>query len=476
MNDANNAGIRKLNVEELRKKHPVFTYESFTFEHLEDSLKIRFQFILKPDICFSPEITFNSINKSKISLLGPGILENLAFHIGLVEMLSYWKAACSPEIVLTSGSLDSKQIRWWKDMVLHGMREFFYMNNIVDFKRPDFFNISIQGSSDLMGSRYDHHIPQDRNLVLVSGGKDSAFTLEFLNEIGEQFTCLLVNPTAAATIMSSKAGCNDPIIIKRTIDPNLLSLNEAGYLNGHTPFSALLAFLGVTCAVLLGYKNVIVSNERSCDEGNIRFLGSEVNHQYSKTFRFECRLRDYVRKYLAQNVNYFSLLRPLYEIQISRLFAGYPQYFEIFKSCNRAQSKNSWCKHCAKCLFIFATLYPFLEVDDMNRIFGEDLFMHRDAIPVIQELTGLRGHKPFECVGTEEETLVGLYLSIKKARTHQNKLPLVLQYVEDELLPKHPGIAGVTSKMLSTWSGNHNLPREYAKLLRERVIKHNETR
>ncbi|MFH0852347.1 MAG: hypothetical protein V1845_01985 [bacterium] len=474
MKNFHSLSIKKPTCEELRAKHPLFIYESFALEESDNSLKIKFQFLLKPDIYFRPEITFESFDRPKVNLLDRAILENLAFHLGLIEMLSYWKAACSPQIILKAGSLDSQQITWWKDMLLHGMREFFYMNDI-DFTRSDFVNISVQDDRGLVGRRYDDHPPQD-SLVLVSGGKDSAFTLQFLKEIGKGFNCLLLNPTQAATALSLKAGCREPIVVKRTIDPKLLLLNNAGYLNGHTPFSALLAFLGVTCAALFGYENVIVSNERSCDEGNVSFLDNEVNHQYSKTFRFENKFRDYVQKYLAKNVNYFSLLRPLYEIQITHLFAGYPQYFDIFKSCNRNQAENTWCKHCPKCLFIFTMLYPFLQSDDLTRIFEEDLFMHDNSIPVIQELIGINCHKPFECVGTVEETLVGFYLGIKKVQSSENKLPSVLRYVKQDVLPKYPNIEKTAGKMLSAWSDQHNLPQRYAELLRNRVVEPSESR
>ena len=35
------------------------------------------------------------------------------------------------------------------------------------------------------------------------------------------------------------------IYVKRTLDQNMLELNRQGYLNGHTPFSALVAFSGI---------------------------------------------------------------------------------------------------------------------------------------------------------------------------------------------------------------------------------------
>jgi len=260
-----------------------------------------------------------------------------------------------------------------------------------------------------------------------------------------------------------------PVIVRRTIDPRLLALNQAGYLNGHTPFSAYLAMLGITCAVLFGYGRVIVANERSADEGNVEFLGNEVNHQYSKTLRFESTFRWYSQTYLTKDVHYFSLLRPLYELQISRLFARYPQYFGSFASCNKQQREGSWCKQCSKCLSTFTLLYPFLPAAEVTRIFAEDLFERTEAIPMIRELLGFAEHKPFECVGTREEMLVALYLSIQQAKVRGSTLPAVLRDVEVNLVPQYPDLPQRVKSILRAWGDQHHLPPEYADLLKKHL-------
>ena len=40
--------------------------------------------------------------------------QNLAFHIGLIELISYWKCTCSPKIIIKCGYLNEEQIKWWK--------------------------------------------------------------------------------------------------------------------------------------------------------------------------------------------------------------------------------------------------------------------------------------------------------------------------------------------------------------------------
>src|SRR5438128_1920090 len=236
---------------QLRRKHPRFIYKSFHIEPLDGELKVSFQFTIEPDIHFAPEISIQSVEPSIIQLLNPAVLNNLAFHLGLIEMLSYWKATCSPEIVIEAGSLDAQQVAWWIDLILHGMGEFFYVNQI-DFTQADLVKILPRTSPHTDQDYYDG-LPNERPLVLASGGKDTALTLQLLRESAADFNCLMLNPTEAAALLVNVSVSSTPIIVRRAIDPRLLALNQAGYLNGHTPFSAYLAFLGVTCAILFSY-------------------------------------------------------------------------------------------------------------------------------------------------------------------------------------------------------------------------------
>jgi len=221
-----------------------------------------------------------------------------------------------------------------------------------------------------------------------------------------------------------RAACKNPVIVKRTIDKKLLKLNRKGFLNGHTPFSAYLAFLTLLVATIFEYKEIAVSNEKSSDEGNVKYLGKTINHQWSKSFEFEKKFRSYSGKYLVKNIKYFSHLRSLYEIQIAKLFSKYPKYFKIFLSCNEAYKTASgtkkpakkWCCNCSKCLFTYMILYPYLGKKELMKIFDKDIFENKKLLLTMQQLTGEKGFKPFECVGTGKESRKALSLSLKKAK------------------------------------------------------------
>ncbi len=467
-------------VRELRARHPHFFYDGFSLQRHDSGLRVQYQFRIEPDLSFTPHTTIETVDWQRVEQIPKAALDNLIFHLGLIEMLSYWKAACSPEIEVRAGALNQEQIAWWEDLLHHGMGEYFYVNQI-DWREPDFvriFSVPLPLADEdrpwtTLSAVSESRIPnpESRDLVLTSGGKDSVVTLETLRAAGRSFDCLLLNPTKAALDVAQQAGCEQPIIVRRTIDPRLLELNAAGYLNGHTPFSALLAFLGVTVAALVGHRRVIVSNERSAEEATVEYLGEPINHQYSKTFQFESAFRKYSQKYLAPDVEYFSLLRPLYELQIAQRFAQYPQYFSLFRSCNRGQGTNSWCGRCPKCLFVYTALYPFLEREQILGIFrsaerDSDLFAWEGAAEVLRALLGLDKEKPFECVGTREETLAAMHLCVEKYRTQGLTLPPALQTIQQSVLSTRRDLPQLAQRILASWTDQHHLPAELAQLFR----------
>jgi UDP-N-acetyl-alpha-D-muramoyl-L-alanyl-L-glutamate epimerase len=443
-------------VEELRSKYPLFRYESFEIDHSSPRIVARFKFSIPPDISFSPEVIFEPTREGWHSISEQS-LQNLIFHLGLIESFSYWKATASPIIEVNAGSLSEEQVSWWKDLLIHGMGEFFYRNQI-DFTPKDFVKIVPKADGQSYAT-YRDPLPR-RSLLTIGGGRDSALAGALLKQAGHEFTCMMLNPSSAALKIARQVTESDAVIIRRAICPELLELNKQGYLNGHTPFSAYLGFLGTTCLVLNGYSNVIVANERSSEEGNVHYRGKDINHQYSKSLRFETQFDDYLRNFLATDARYFSLVRPLYELQIGKLFSSFPEFFETFKSCNRNRS-DSWCGHCPKCVSVFLTMYPFVETSMLTKIFGRDLFQSEETIPILRELAGFE-IKPFECVATVGEITAALALAIKKAKNEAEVLPPVLDYAARSI----PGVNETESAAdLISGYGPHRIPQAFESFL-----------
>jgi hypothetical protein len=237
--------------------------------------------------------------------------------------------------------------------------------------------------------------------VLLGGGKDSVVAGEALKQAGRAFWFFCLKAPPGQTALSKAAGVA-LVTNTRTLDPKLFSLNaQEGVYNGHVPVSAIYALTGLLAAELYGHGAVIAANERSANYGNVSYLGSEINHQWSKSFEFETGLQQYYP-------HYFSLLRPLTEFRIVEIFSRYPKYFPLFTSCNRNFTREGsdgilWCGECAKCAFVFLLLSAFLPKETLVAIFGNNLYDKESLRPMFEELLGMRAIKPFDCVGTPQE-------------------------------------------------------------------------
>lgn len=154
-------------------------------------------------------------------------------------------------------------------------------------------------------------------------------------------------------------------------------MNQQGYYNGHVPISGIIAFALVFGAYLYDYQYIVMSNEKSANEGNTVLDGIEINHQRSKSFSFESDFDHYIKAYISPDLHYFSLLRGMYELKIAELFSHYPQYFSTFSSCNNnfkiieanKTTDQRRCGICPKCAFVYAILRPFLSDEATQKIF-----------------------------------------------------------------------------------------------------------
>ena len=406
---------------QLRDEYPFFVYEGYDFSYSGHGLDIRFYFNLSDRFQFAPTIFIPHkeffIPEDEIMELIP----NLVFHLGLIELISYWKAACPKQLIIKPHALTIDQVSWWKKCWFNGLGEFFFLNSIsTDIER--FIDVNVASEEHLSPV---HCTLKPDVIVPVGGGKDSIVSLEILRKL-PGVTPLILNPRGASVHSIFMAGFAHAgmIGINRSIDPLLLQLNDEGFLNGHTPFSALLSFISILSAVISGKRFIALSNESSANETTIP--GLPVNHQYSKTFEFEKDFRDYVSRWISPEINYFSLLRPLNEIQIASIFTRYPNYFPVFKSCNVGSKADSWCGKCPKCLFTCILLAPFLKPDQLVEIFHKDLLNDISLKSTLDQLTGVTTEKPFECVGTISEVNAALQETIEKYG--DKPLPSLLEY------------------------------------------------
>lgn len=419
---------------ELRERYPEFLYEAFHHEWTAEGLRLWFDFRMG-DVVFHPEALIEA--RPFLSCDVPvQVLDHMVFDIGMIELISYWKCACPPTVKVLCGALTDEQTAFWRKLYWNGLGEFFYTNGIAEsqegFLQVESEKWKVESVSAAANLSTFHSPLSTSYLVPIGGGKDSVVTLELLRRAGKTIRPLIMNPRGATRECARVAGfpLEEVLVIRRKIDPTLLDLNAKGYLNGHTPFSAMLAFYTRLASALSGIPNVALSNESSANESTVK--GSYVNHQYSKSLEFEDDFRNYVNE--AASFNYFSFLRPLSELQIAMLFSRFTAYHDVFRSCNVGSKEDIWCGHCAKCLFAYIILSPFIAPERLNAIFGKSMLDDTTLDLEFRQLLGLAETKPFECVGTVSEVRQALQMAVE--RWYKGKTPKLVELEKLDKLEK----------------------------------------
>lgn len=392
----------------------MFEFSGYTVQKKENSIVFAYNLVVSNRREHFEETLVIPGLSSKIDGVPPELLRRTLESLSLVLGISYWKLVCPKQIHTGSIVLTRLQAQFWDTVYTKGLGEFFYRNGI-DFRGLVRFPYASDAPPKSVRLS-----PVSGSLVQLGGGKDSIVTAELLGEHNKRFVLACLNAGNVQQNVAQIMGAS-MINVQRILDPRLFELNrEPGVYNGHIPISAVYAFVDLLVALLYGYESIIASNEESANFGNGIYLGSEINHQWSKSWEFEQLFRQYVAGTITPSIAYFSLLRPLKEIKIVERFTRYKQYFPFFSSCNTnfrmygPRRDSLWCGRCPKCAFVFLLLSAFLPKQEMLKIFNKNLFADGALLPTFEELLGLARFKPFECVGTPEESRWAFWRVLQK--------------------------------------------------------------
>jgi hypothetical protein len=332
-----------------------------------------------------------------------------AFHrildlLHVVAGVSYFKVG-APARVVAPRPVPAAAADLFTAIYTKGMAEYAYRNQLPHVLE---LKVEVPGVAE-PAAPIDNS--GGRPLSAVGGGKDSIVTLEILRSAGLDPVPFSVNPNPVIKNVNAASGL-PALAARRQLDPRLFELNKAGALNGHIPVTAINSLIAIATAAWHGLGPVVMSNERSASDPNLIWNGHEVNHQWSKGVEAEGLLRAAVTAASGLTEPYFSLLRSLSELHIAQLFARHDAYDDVVTSCNKAFKLHDptvrWCGDCPKCRFVFLAMAPAMDRARLVHIFGHDLFADPAQTPGFLELLGIDAHKPFECVGEVEESLVAL--------------------------------------------------------------------
>lgn len=439
------------------REYKTFIFESYEFN--KEKREIKLFYSLDKEVFFCEKIKLPAIDYFHFD---EDLLDKALFNLHLIAGVNYYKTYCPEEIKIFSGILSEEQAFFWNDIYTKGLGEFFFKNDI-DFRGL----VNFPFEKDVYNSASDVELPS-RTLVPLGGGKDSIVSSELIKEEEIDFDFLRLGESEIVQDIAEKSG-KKVLYMERELSPELFRLNKEDAYNGHIPITAYVNFLSVVFCILFGYKYLAHSIEKSADEGNVEYLGETVNHQYSKSFAFEKSFSKYLNDYISPDIKVFSLLRPFSELKIVQMFSQYKDYFPLFTSCNanwtitKEKPEGKWCGFCPKCAFIFLALSSFLPKKELVKIFGKNLFADEKLQPLFLSLIGKHEFKPFECVGTLEESMAAFILASKNGGYKDD---FVMKYFDTKILGSIENPNELVEEVLKIGS-TENIPEEFKDIIKK---------
>ena len=444
--------------DKYRAEYPLFSYDKYEWSLNDSTLTLNFtySFSLSDTIETSLEIKL----PGEVSIEDIKSHEDYIFRIGLIDALSYWKAYCSPQVHIACGYLSDFEISWWKNIWHDGLGEFRYRNGLLSVKKEDWVEITYGENNYKIISHDFSNL--NGNLIAFTGGKDSTLSLGIFKDVGgNNNETFVINPSPHTEKIKEILGVQayPETVVLRTVHPHLIELNKQGALNGHTPFSAVVSFIGIFVASLRNKKYFIVSNESSASEATVP--GTDINHQYSKSLTFENSFQDYCNHIWPKGPLYVSILRSITEIGIACMLKKYEAAMPYISSCNVKLKNGLWCGECPKCFFASMLFSSVWDIEFATKIIGINMFNNLNNMEMLLELTGIAETKPFECIGTTEESRAIL----SKIYTKNDALdqPLLKKFWElhKEILPNSERFAEIASEF-----NEHLLPSELESIIK----------
>lgn len=310
----------------------------------------------------------------------------------------------------------------WRTILHRVWAQWRYENDLPHERGPEILQPAVDGVAAPVERT---HAAADL-LLLCGGGKDSLVSMKLLERAGQAYSSLAYSSSVYGTagpqheLIDGLLDHGTPRrrhrqwIYDSLIDAPVLELGSAMGLRGmtaaETPSSI---FAALPIALAHGYGHLVVGHERSANVGNLvwQATGEEVNHQWGKSFEAEELLTNYVREHLVQDVAYWSILQPIYDVVIFNLLRRDLDAVPATHSCN---VRKPWCGRCPKCAYVGLGYLAYLPVEQAMSIFGGNLLDAEDNLLSYRQMLGLEEHTPFECIGQVPEARLAFELCRRK--------------------------------------------------------------
>ncbi len=423
----------------------VFSYDEFVIS--ADKKEVSFYFTITKD---SERHSFTETFRFDTALIDCLETYRLLRALHLASGISYYKIFVSQEIEHPY-AMSTREADFWNTVFRKGLGEFLLVNKL----QPS--ELALFGPQEGHDTQNTSRATLSPKVLLgIGGGKDSIVAGELLKSLDLPVSGFVL-ATGSATGQTHEVAKIMKInmhTIERTVDSSLILLQERpDAYKGHIPVSVLFALTGCMLAVSTRSSYVVVANESSTSIPRAEWAGESVNHQWSKSFDFEKMLQAYINDYVSSQLVYFSAIRPLSSVAVSKIFCKYPEYFESYTSDNYAfrvdpnkRPDGRWSLESPKTLSSFILMSAWLSEDQLVAMFGRNFLNEPSLEPLFLSLIGIEGELPLDCVGTPEE----LRASLGQAYKHGTCIDSVLMGVAEkyEIVANDRTIAPIAEKFL----------------------------
>ncbi len=392
------------------------------------------------DLRFSTSYWYNDVDLLELEhRLGIDYMEKIYFHIIAFEAnkltslqpdtfdLGPFKRFHTPEFQTLWLTIQNNVWAQWR-----------YENQLPEYAGPHFSSQPVQTVP------LPQHIAENNDSILLfcGGGKDSLVSLKLLERSNLSYASCAYSSSiygrAApqhqlidALLDTAKPQTRHKIwIYEDFLDSPVTQLAaEYGVTSltaAETPSSL---FASLPLVLQHQYRYISLGHERSADLPNLvwELTGEPVNHQWGKSSEAEQLLNNYLQHQFIANSQYFSLLKPIYDVVIFNLLRLDLDNVPFTHSCNVAKP---WCKKCAKCAYVWLNYMAYLPIDLVNSLFQTNLFDIPENQLWFRQMLGLEKHTPFECIGQIHESRLAFEICRRKGLTGQ-AMQLFINEVKD---------------------------------------------
>ena len=371
---------------------------------------------------------------------GKDRMDWVCFHIVAFEMAKFCSLA--PEEIdfgFYAHLCTRAFFTFWQHIVYQIWGQWRYENNRPEYRGPVLSHPVANADIPVI----DQRKLDDEYLVFCGGGKDSLVMMRALDRqrieygsfiythsvYGEHQHQLDLVENLAKRTQCKKIHINH--IDDAFMDDPQTAVAKAGtkcITHAETPCSI---FGALPLMLSKGYRCAVLAHERSADVGNLVWeeTGEEINHQWGKSWQAEHAINAYINRYLVREFSYFSLLKPLTDVIIFNLLERDLDLIDHMHSCN---IDKPWCKQCAKCAYVWLNLKAYLPSQQIDAIFGANLFDFPENEKWFRQMLGLEDHTPFECIGQIPEARLALEIYLQ---TNDHPLAKQLRAEFDEDFP-----------------------------------------